>query len=166
MTTNKKTTRHFTEQEAREAVYEHPVDTIIGDSGRWSRLVTTIVSIDGRYYAIDWDEGLTENQENEFEEGDFEEVRKDVKVVARSEVSWVGVQTPDHDAQDRYNMRAYISVLSDETQAKLKASVDKAKTGDYSGLRGVDATNDMAAMLDVIDRYGELVGLLDGVLNE
>lgn len=33
---------------------------------RWSRSVTTVVRINDKLYAIEWEEGLTENQENEF----------------------------------------------------------------------------------------------------
>lgn len=37
-----------------------------GESRRWSKSVTTVVDIDGQMYAIDWEKGLTENQEDSF----------------------------------------------------------------------------------------------------
>lgn len=37
-----------------------------GHDRRWSRSVTSVVELEGKLYAIDWEEGLTENQENEF----------------------------------------------------------------------------------------------------
>lgn len=37
-----------------------------GEDRRWSRSVTTVVKIDDKLYAILWEEGLTENQEDSF----------------------------------------------------------------------------------------------------
>lgn len=56
----------LTEHELRNLVYEFDVDTEYGDNRRWSRTVTTIVELCGRFFSIDWEEGLTECQENEF----------------------------------------------------------------------------------------------------
>lgn len=56
----------LTEHELRNLVYEFDVDTEYGDNRRWSRTVTTIVELGGRFFSIDWEEGLTECQENEF----------------------------------------------------------------------------------------------------
>ncbi len=42
------------------------VDNIENDSGRWTTHMTTVFEIGGRYFAIDWDRGLTEYQENEY----------------------------------------------------------------------------------------------------
>lgn len=48
----------------REEVYEEK-----GENRRWSQSVTTVVKgNDGYQYAIHWEHGLTENQENEFYE--------------------------------------------------------------------------------------------------
>ena len=33
---------------------------------RWSRSITTIVEYDGRYFQIDWEQGLTEMQDNSY----------------------------------------------------------------------------------------------------
>ena len=33
---------------------------------RWSRFVTSICQIGDRYFSVDWDQGLTEYQENEY----------------------------------------------------------------------------------------------------
>ena len=37
-----------------------------GENRRWSKSVLSVIDIDGDLYAIEWEEGLTENQENEF----------------------------------------------------------------------------------------------------
>ena len=42
------------------------VDQIENDSGRWTTFMTTIFELGGRYFAIDWDCGLTECQRNEY----------------------------------------------------------------------------------------------------
>ena len=37
-----------------------------GEDRRWSKTMLTVVNIDGELYAIEWEKGLTENQENSF----------------------------------------------------------------------------------------------------
>lgn len=57
---------NLTEKELSEVVFGYEVDTEYGDNRRWTRTVTTIVELLGRFFSIDWEEGLTESQENEF----------------------------------------------------------------------------------------------------
>ncbi len=40
------------------------VEVIEGENRRWSRSMTTIIEISGRYFKIYWEEGLTEYQDN------------------------------------------------------------------------------------------------------
>lgn len=55
------------EGELQTLVYEgFEVDTIEGSHGRWTQHVKTIIDIDGELWAIDWQRGLTEYQENSF----------------------------------------------------------------------------------------------------
>jgi len=59
----------FTENELNDLVTEYEditVDTIEGGDRRWSRNMETILIIEGKYFSIQWEKGLTENQENEF----------------------------------------------------------------------------------------------------
>lgn len=37
-----------------------------GEDRRWSKSVLSVIDIEGDLYAIEWEQGLTENQENEF----------------------------------------------------------------------------------------------------
>lgn len=37
-----------------------------GENGRWSRNNLSVIDLEGTLYAIEWSEGLTESQENEF----------------------------------------------------------------------------------------------------
>ena len=43
------------------------VDYIGGDEGRWTRYITVVYEINNSYYSIYYYKGLTECQENEFE---------------------------------------------------------------------------------------------------
>lgn len=64
------------EDELQEAVYEfdaYQFETIAGGDSRWSRYMTTILKIEDRYFRVNWDEGLTEYQEDSFFD-QFEEV--------------------------------------------------------------------------------------------
>lgn len=65
--TKLKAGENLTERELKTLVYEgNEVDEIEGDSGRWTQSVQTIIEVDGVLYAVDWQRGLTECQENEF----------------------------------------------------------------------------------------------------
>ena len=46
-------------------IYE--VDRITGENGRWSRCVGSILHIGDRYFELNWEEGLTEYQDNMFD---------------------------------------------------------------------------------------------------
>lgn len=56
------------EQEMRELVYEWEYEKVELGSHRWVRGIKTIVKLGDRYFKIKWFEGLTENQENEYDE--------------------------------------------------------------------------------------------------
>lgn len=47
-------------------------DIEYGENRRWNRTVTTEVEYDGRFFIIDWEEGLTEYQENGFYDQPYE----------------------------------------------------------------------------------------------
>lgn len=57
---------------------EHKVVAEIeGDSGRWTKSMTTIIQVEEDLWAIDWEQGLTEYQENEFWEQPYRVERKE-----------------------------------------------------------------------------------------
>lgn len=63
----------LTEKELKCAVFEtNEIDREYGENRRWSRGVSSIVEMCGRYFCIVWDEGLTECQENEFYDQPYE----------------------------------------------------------------------------------------------
>ncbi len=57
----------LTEEELKNVVYEtKEIACIEGDTHRWTRDMETIVEMCGRYFCVNWGNGLTEYQENEF----------------------------------------------------------------------------------------------------
>lgn len=65
----------LTEKEIRTLVLcGYAVEEIEHSVGRWERQVSSIVEIKDRYFSIDWSEGLTEIQENSFNDFYPEEV--------------------------------------------------------------------------------------------
>lgn len=57
---------HFSEADLEELVFESSCEEIMGEEGRWYRNVTSILKFDGRVFCINWQEGLTEMQPNDF----------------------------------------------------------------------------------------------------
>lgn len=45
---------------------EYEIEREYGDNRRWSRSVISIISINDRYFSICWEQGLTECQEDEY----------------------------------------------------------------------------------------------------
>lgn len=68
--------KYFTEDELNELVRDYDIHTVEGESTRWQRAVTTIVSDKehNKMYKIDWMKGATENQEDTFLAGWYPEV--------------------------------------------------------------------------------------------
>ena len=62
----------LSERELRNLVLDNEIESEWGENRRWTRSVTTIVKLCDRYFAINWEEGLTECQENEFYEQPYE----------------------------------------------------------------------------------------------
>ena len=63
----------FSEEELQDIVWGfREVTTNFGENLRWTRGATTIVTVDGRLFAIEWWEGLTEMQPNEYNEQPYE----------------------------------------------------------------------------------------------
>lgn len=58
--------KEFTERQLQELVYEHEFDTIQGEGRRWQRGMKTIVKVEDKCFQIDWEQGLTEYQEDSF----------------------------------------------------------------------------------------------------
>lgn len=56
----------LTDDELEVFICDYGTIVEYGDNGRWSRTVTSITEYNGRLFSTDWDEGLTEYQDNSF----------------------------------------------------------------------------------------------------
>ena len=72
----------LTERECLDMAYEFDIENNYGDNRRWSRMVETICDLNGRYFRVFWDQGLTEmepdacyEQPYEVELNEYDEVR-------------------------------------------------------------------------------------------
>lgn len=71
----------LTKAELCEAIFDcEEVDTQYGENRRWSRSVSTIIKIKDKLFCINWEQGLTECQENEFYDQPYE-VEEKTKIV-------------------------------------------------------------------------------------
>ena len=62
-------------EEVQKLIYSDThIDEVHLDSGRWTEHLQAIYEIKGRYYAVYWERGLTECQDNEFYSQVAEEV--------------------------------------------------------------------------------------------
>lgn len=84
-----KNNERLSEREIRSILFEYgeEVDEIEGDSDRWTQFISTIVKLCGQYVRIDWQRGLTEMQENIFDEQPYF-VEKKERVVQKVVVDW------------------------------------------------------------------------------
>lgn len=72
----------LSEKVLQDLAYYQSIEDTYGENRRWSRWVRSIIDLNGRYFAIEWDEGLTEMQPDEFYEQPYEvELKEYDKVV-------------------------------------------------------------------------------------
>lgn len=84
----------LTESELRGVIFDFEVEREEGENRRWSRSVTTISQIGDRYFSTDWEEGLTEYQENEYYEQPVEVQKKTYeKIITVTE--WIPITQED-----------------------------------------------------------------------
>ena len=57
----------LTNREKRELTQE-AIEEVVNGSGRWTEYVTSILKFGDRYFAIEWQRGLTENQEDYYDD--------------------------------------------------------------------------------------------------
>lgn len=81
--------KKLTEKELSMLPYEfNEVERINGENRRWLRSVTSIIEIGGRYFKLQWEQGLTESQENEFYNQPYE-VEKNTYEKTITVTEWV-----------------------------------------------------------------------------
>lgn len=62
----------LTEKELETLIYSNNVSDTYGENRRWSRTVTTIIKLIDRFFCIIWEQGLTENQDNDYSNQPYE----------------------------------------------------------------------------------------------
>jgi hypothetical protein len=67
----------LSERELKTLVFEcNEEERIEGDDRRWQRSIKSIIKFENRYFAISWEQGLTENQEDDFYNQPYEVTKK------------------------------------------------------------------------------------------
>ncbi|WP_252241518.1 hypothetical protein [Clostridium sp. ZBS18] len=81
----------LTRNELCDIIFEFEVERNYEKNRRWSRNVTTISQIGDRYFSTNWEEGLTEYQENEYYNQPIEvEMKTYEKTITITE--WISVK--------------------------------------------------------------------------
>lgn len=80
------------ERYLRELISEYSIKDSYGEDGRWTRSVCTVFELKGRYFRVNWRQGLTEYQENEYPYQPVE-VFKNCCLKIRIEDSWSETET-------------------------------------------------------------------------
>lgn len=70
-------------------VYNCSIQNYYGDNRRWTRTVTSIVEINNHFFEIEWEEGLTEMQDDFFFETKLIEVERKEEIVTHTVIKWV-----------------------------------------------------------------------------
>ena len=62
----------LTEDEVRNLVMEEAYEVTAGENRRWSRTISSLFEHGDRLFMVDWEQGLTESQENMFYDQPYE----------------------------------------------------------------------------------------------
>lgn len=74
----------LSESELENAVFNlDEIDVKYDDNRRWNRNVSTIIKIKDKLFCINWSQGLTEYQDNDFYEQPFEVEEKTKTIVKK-----------------------------------------------------------------------------------
>ena len=71
--------KDLSEREFRNLL-DYEVDRSYGDNRRWTREVSSILKLCGHLFELDWDEGLTEYQDDVFFDLPYEVVKEEKQV--------------------------------------------------------------------------------------
>ena len=75
-------------------LHEYAIKDIEGDSGRWSRMISSIIEFNNQTYILFWENGLTEYQENSFYEQPVKvKIEKVTKVVTVEVTNYIDEKT-------------------------------------------------------------------------
>lgn len=152
-------TRYFTEEEAQDLVYEHEIDREEYEDRRWSRTVYSVVKADdGKLYGIVWELGLTEYQENMFDDGDYEEVFETVVFKASRKVSYLTTEEMQKKSNNIDEEIASLRLVGDEDKVNTALSPERhgeieAALELFGKLEGLDPVANFEAVRKVTIDY-------------
>lgn len=86
----------FDYDELSELVCAYSIADIIGEQSQWDVQMTSIIPVDGRLFAIDWYQGLAENQENEYNSQPYEVKRRE-RVGTILTVEYIPIKEQQHE---------------------------------------------------------------------
>lgn len=145
---------YLSEAEQRDLVYEAEVSTEGHGGRRWSESMTTVVRADdGKFYRINWERGLTENQDDDFESGDVPEVFSIDSVSVERERLYLTaaeqlVQRPTLAQRVLAEQESYAIVTGKELSAPVTDEIHELALKLRSALPGLDSM-DLAGQLGV-----------------
>lgn len=71
----------FTSDEISWFVLENEIKRINGAKHRWQQEIKSIFEVNDRYFALEWMEGLSENQESSFENQPYEVIKRTKTII-------------------------------------------------------------------------------------
>lgn len=93
----------LTEREIRTLVFEcNEVERCEGENRRWSRTVSSIIELCGRFFKVIWEQGLTENQDDSFYEQPYEVELDNYKKVIEVH-NWIKKGSPKPKRVNEFN---------------------------------------------------------------
>lgn len=111
----------MTEEQQEKLVFEYPkVYEEELDETRWTMIMETVVKVDDKFYRVCWQRGLTELQENSFEDGDVPEVFPVINTLIREETTYLTHHEIKQSSPDSLSSR----LMNDSESLKITSSVD------------------------------------------
>ena len=85
----------FDSEDCCEMIDRFEIATIYGEPRRWTRTVRSICKLNHKYYCINWEQGLTEHQEDLYDDSSVTEVIHIDAERTIIERSWIDAKTHD-----------------------------------------------------------------------
>lgn len=71
-----KGSKDFTEEELRDLAFEYSFQTDYEEPRRWTRTARSVIKVNERLFALNWEKALTENQEHQFDSQPYEVIEE------------------------------------------------------------------------------------------
>lgn len=84
--------RDIDEEIIETLIWDYRIDEIEHDEHRWTKTIETIVEVQNRLFSICWERGLTEYQENIYDDAEVREVEKHTKTVTTIVTTYLPIE--------------------------------------------------------------------------